>query len=224
MTMNRQITFTILFAIVVLIVLTYTYYLNNDVQIQVGETGSFTDTRDGRVYKTVKISDQWIMAENFAYKPERGNYWAYNNDSANVNKYGYLYDWETAKNIAPAGWHLPTVSDWKKLKEAMGGKRDVYKYLGGTMEIVYKQMAAGGCGFNAVLSGIRSNNGNFVYLDTRTDFWSASPSESGQYFYTLEGKKDGKKLSIFDSKEGIATLASQQDDSKGGKCVRLFKD
>ena len=51
------------------------------------------------------------MAENLAYKPEQGNFWAYGNDSNNVAKYGYLYDWETAKKVAPKGWHLPTESD-----------------------------------------------------------------------------------------------------------------
>ena len=164
------------------------------------------------------------MAENFAYKPEKGNYWAYNNDSTNVNKYGYLYDWGTAKKIAPQGWHLPTESDWTTLRKALGGKRDVYKYLGGTMEIVYKQMVVGGCGFNALLCGIRTDDGRFVALDNRTDFWSSSPSKNGQYFYTFDRKKDGNKRGLFDSKEGTASLASEQDNANGGKSVRLFKD
>jgi len=105
----------------------------------------------------------------------------------------------------------------------MGGKRDVYKYLGGTMEIVFKQMI-NEKGFNALMSGIRSRDGKFLYSGERTDFWSSSPSHVGQYFYLLNSKKDAKKQGLFDSKEGTAGIASEQDDANGGKSVRLFKD
>ena len=101
----------------------------------------------------------------------------------------------------------------------------LYKYIGGTMEIVYKQMIIGGSsGYNALLAGIRSPGGKFFLLEGRTDFWSSSKSPTGQYFYILDGKKDGKRTGFLDSKDGIASLASEQDHSKGGKSVRLFKD
>ena len=87
------------------------------------ETGSYTDARDGKVYKTVTIGKQTWMAENLAFKAATGC-WAYNNNETNVKMYGYLYDWETANNVAPAGWHLASDKEWNKLTDFLGGMFD----------------------------------------------------------------------------------------------------
>lgn len=85
------------------------------------QSGTFKDSRDGKVYKYVKIGTQTWMAENMAYKTS-DKCWAYEGDQKNISTYGYLYDWETAKKICPAGWHLPNETEFRKLIDYSGGE------------------------------------------------------------------------------------------------------
>jgi len=91
------------------------------------EFDTFTDPRDGKVYKTVKIGEQIWMAENLNYECEGSV--CYNNDPANGEKYGRLYDLETAKKACPPGWHLPTMPEWNTLIREIGGIEMAGKYL-----------------------------------------------------------------------------------------------
>ncbi|KAA3617097.1 MAG: hypothetical protein D8M58_04125 [Calditrichaeota bacterium] len=105
------------------------------------KTETVTDI-DGNVYKTVKIGDQWWMAENLKVTHYRngdaipnvtdntewtnlttGANCAYNNDNGNIETYGLLYNWyavDDSRNIAPEGWHIPTDEEWKKLEIHLG--------------------------------------------------------------------------------------------------------
>jgi len=54
------------------------------------------------------------MAENLRYKARTGAFY-FNNDSNNVSGYGVLYEWKTAMNTCPAGWHLPSGTEFQTL-------------------------------------------------------------------------------------------------------------
>ncbi len=142
-------------------------------------SGIYTDTRDRKVYKTIKIGNQTWFAENLAYKANNGC-WAYDNNSNNASKYGYLCSWETAKTVCPIGWHLPSDAEWTTLITYLGGEN----VAGGKMKATTDwQNDAGGnatneSGFNALPAGFRSNDGQFHYLVTGAFFWSSLPIDS----------------------------------------------
>jgi len=106
------------------------------------EMGQFTDARDGKVYKTVKINDKIWMAQNLnvgtminastggkyndGYQKDtaRAEKYCYKNDPVYCDLYGGLYQWDKAMGfstvegttgICPPGWHLPTDAEWHEL-------------------------------------------------------------------------------------------------------------
>lgn len=137
------------------------------VLIYAQETGKFKDPRDGKKYKTVKISNQVWMAQNLAYKASSG-YWAYDDDKSNVKKYGYLYNWETATKVCPSGWHLPSESEFETLVNNYGGESDT--------EANYMALTPDGIsGFSASFGGYYlTHESNFIGRGNFCSMWSAT--------------------------------------------------
>ena len=95
---------------------------------------TYTDSRDGITYQTVKIGNQTWFAENLKYFVESSR--VYDDDPANEEIYGRLYTFnqmmngEEASNenpsgiqgIAPPDWHIPSKAEWFELIEFLGGQ------------------------------------------------------------------------------------------------------
>jgi uncharacterized protein (TIGR02145 family) len=113
------------------------------------ETSTVVDI-DGNIYKTVKIGNQWWMAENlkvtrfndgssldFYNFSDADSLWS-NATNASYTFFsdsilGKLYNYrvvENAKNIAPEGWHVPTDEDWKILEREIGMSTEESNALG----------------------------------------------------------------------------------------------
>jgi len=105
-----------------------------------GRAVTFTDSRDGKSYRSVKMDGKWWMAENLNYNTGKEASLCDGSATDYCGKYGRLYDWTTAMNtdeeyktgkwdgdvvkhqgICPAGWYLPDTAIWAKMIEDLGG-------------------------------------------------------------------------------------------------------
>jgi uncharacterized protein (TIGR02145 family) len=169
---------------------------------QICGKGTYLDENSGKSYKVINIGNQILFAENFAKKPDKGNSWAYDDTEINADKYGYLYDWETAKSIAPKGWHLPTKAEWERL----------HLFLGSNDKKVYDQIKVGGSsGFEGVFSGLRSTHKAYNSLGASAQYWSdTAEDEKHIWFFKLGAYSSNAKL--------------EKGDPGLGLSVRFFKD
>jgi uncharacterized protein (TIGR02145 family) len=151
------------------------------------------DTRDGKEYQTVKIGDQTWFAQNLAYKPKTGEYHAWADNESNVAKWGYLYDWATAKKVCPSGWHLPSDEDWKTLEITLGlplEEYDLNNKRGEKLGVQLKSLqlwdnkgnGKNTSGFNAIpAGGMPFYDKSFNFLNEKAYFWTASANGTDAY-------------------------------------------
>jgi len=156
---------------------------------QNSSAGTFTDSRDGKTYRTVKIGEQTWMAENLNF--ETGNSACYNNADSNCTKYGRLYDWETAMKACPAPWRVPSSEEWAALALAAAGRRgngnihwniagaklksttgwNNWKDDGGNWR---SGNGTDDFGFSALPAGIRFSSESFFSVGLHSNWWSST--------------------------------------------------
>jgi uncharacterized protein (TIGR02145 family) len=150
--------------------------------LPVNQTGSIVDSRDGKTYETVKIGDQWWMAENLNYYVP-GNSWCYNNSSENCDSLGRLYTWSAAENACPSGWHLPNDQEVKILEIELGmsvAEADNTGLRGTDQGAQLKK--GGSSGFDMLYSGYRSEGGTYLTLGTGATIWTSTESGSSAWY------------------------------------------
>lgn len=140
----------------------------------------------------------------------------YNNDPANGAVYGKLYNWYAVagiydaasaanpalrKKLAPAGWHVPTDSEWSNLINCLDPNADGgnnFNIAGGKMKSIGTLQAGTGLwqspntdatnasGFTGLPAGYRSFNGTFDYIGYFGYWWSSSePSTTSAWYRYL---------------------------------------
>jgi uncharacterized protein (TIGR02145 family) len=229
----------------------YTVELNNAYGTGRGDTlafltcGQITDERDGNQYYTIQIGEQTWLADYLRYEgdiqlgsssstTEPYRYYP-NNEATNVQTYGYLYNWLAAMNgqnsseenpsgvqgICPNGWHLPSMSEFRQLEEALTGNTDHYNLDAGAMLSSQAELWGntaltqseyfGASGFNALPSTTTTGTNG---TQLTTCFWTTEDFNIGDIC--------GRIVEIYAS-EGMRSDGAGEVISKGNS-VRCIKN
>ena len=161
--------------------------------------GSATDV-DGNVYPTVVIGTQEWMAANLkstryddgtaipnvtdagAWNNLSASYCWYDNDIANKDLYGALYNWHTIyykdqqAKICPTGFYLPSSEVWQALVDTLGGSAvagAALKEAGTAHWAAPNTGATNQSGFSALPAGYRDSDGTFKAKGQFTFGWGS---------------------------------------------------
>jgi uncharacterized protein (TIGR02145 family) len=192
---------------------------------------------DGNVYHTVTIGKQTWMLENlkttkyndgtpiplivddseWSKLTTPGYCWYNNDEAANKNIYGGLYNWYAVNTgkLAPTGWHVPTDAEWSSLGDFL--MKNGYNFNGTIDENYYAKALASETGwqtdntameesgvigsntypvnknksgFTALPGGNRYDNAWFERVGFEGFWWSSTAVETGAVYRILSFNSD----------------------------------
>jgi uncharacterized protein (TIGR02145 family) len=172
-----------------------------------GETGTITDI-DGNVYQTIGIGSQYWTTENlkttlfndgtsipkvadnstWQFLVAPGYCWYNNDESANKEIYGALYNWYVvvSSKLPPSGWHVSTDAEWTILETYLGGLTGAggkLKETGTDHWMTPNAGATNETGFTALPGGMRAKDGSFSALGETGNFWTTTTASNQAAWY-----------------------------------------
>ncbi len=114
----------------------------------------------------------------------------YNNDPANADQYGVLYNWYAVndpRGLSPEGWEIPTREELLSLMEDLGERGGAkLKSRSGWPEV---RTTGSTTSFQALPSGVRYIGGLFHDLGRYAYYWTGTPKRSDLSLYFSLGHK-----------------------------------
>jgi uncharacterized protein (TIGR02145 family) len=169
--------------------------------------GTISDI-DGNRYKTVKIGDQWWMAENlkttklnngdiipgitdnvkWAVQTSPAYCWYGDHSGSFAQAYGAYYCWFAVKTgkLCPVGWHVPKESEWNQLSDFSGGKNIAGGKLKSKSSGYWKSPNTGASdevGFNALPGGFRNFSGAYASTGEVGYWWLAEQFSNSEALF-----------------------------------------
>jgi uncharacterized protein (TIGR02145 family) len=193
-------------------------------------TGSYTASAEGKLYNSVSIGTQVWMTENLAVTKfndgtsiplvtnqnlwntleEPAYCWFDNDKETNGPLYGALYNWYAVNTgkLCPAGWHVPSETEWTNLTTYLGADPGNKLISPGIMIWTDYPDAPDYSLFSAVCSGTRDTIIGFNVPGECTGFqdchwWSSDPS-GGSTAYSGWLYESQLSLAEFSRKNGYS--------------------
>jgi uncharacterized protein (TIGR02145 family) len=145
-----------------------------DIRVWIAENLKTTKLNDGTDIQLVTNAAQWTNLVAPAYC------WFDNNDTLYKNIYGACYNWfvvSTGK-LCPAGWHIPSDTEWQTLVDYLGGNNiagSKIKEAGTNNWVTTNKDATNESGFTALPSGQRGSlDGTFNGQGIYGGWWSST--------------------------------------------------
>lgn len=177
--------------------------------------GSYKDSRDGNVYRTIMMGEQKWISENMRYKGVEN--WCGYTDDCKLN--GRYYKFHTAKNVCPSGYHLPLRKEFDTLAVRAGGP-----LLAGVMMKArtgfpdWNGLNGNGVdkfGWFALPTGRRTPEGQMLSIETHNG--------GNEYYWTSENFS-GSSGYRYLLGHGVQTLTLGPDPIDNGFSVRCLND
>lgn len=179
--------------------------------------------RDGTPIPEIIDDNDWLTATT-------GAFCRYDNSAIQESKYGRLYNWYAIngiydaasladpllrKEFAPAGYHIPSQTEWLTLKTYLGGSgiAGAKMKTTGSAEWDYPNaFATNSSGFSGRPGGMRGGMTGFDYVEEGNwaVFWGLGPVMTAQYLQKLESQNGNLYLGGTGEYNGLS--------------VRLIKD
>jgi len=206
------------------------------------KTGIFTESRDGKTYTVVKMGTQTWSTQNLnvsvfsngeaipeaktndewvrAGKEKKPAWCYYDNNPANGEKYGKLYNWYAVndpRGLAPKGWHVPTKSEinqfYGDVQYCCGSPGISLKSNNDWQDRGENDPGNGDnvVGFDGRPGGSRFYTGFFGRLHKKGYWWSSSAGQEHAIYLVLNNDDDD-------------AFVMDSGDKSSGYSVRCIKD
>jgi hypothetical protein len=169
--------------------------------------------RNGDPILEVKTDEEWLKAgEN-----KQPAWCYYNNDPANGEKYGKLYNWYAVndpRGLAPIGYHIPSDDEWTTLVGVLGRDGKAGNEMKSKNGWSSEGNGTNSSGFSGLPGGSRSSydgSGRFYGVGESGNWWSSTESRP-----TINAWMTG----LYSGSVGVGSSSVNQEEGNSVRCIK----